>query len=30
MYNIEQMLAVGNKCLTQFSQAWTIYEGVLY
>jgi hypothetical protein len=30
MYNIEKMLAVRNKCLAQFSQAWNIYKGVLY
>jgi hypothetical protein len=24
------MLAVGNKCLAEFSQTWNIYEGVLY
>jgi hypothetical protein len=30
VYNIEKMLAVGNKCLAEFSQTWNIYEGVLY
>ena len=30
MYNIENMLAVRNKCLAQFSQTWNIYKGILY
>jgi hypothetical protein len=29
-YNIENMLAVRNKWLAQFSQTWNIYKGILY